>query len=492
VRAGRGPRTAPARHPSAGVRGPSVFRHSTSTPVLILISQSCIVTRIVQLAFPQHASTENSSKSHRIIPASAATKAFDRASTHKLNNYLSNNKIFSNHIKYRMFTMESNTNDIQPELINKGMLNQLNHEDIEECKEGDEEISFPKAFAFLEDESHSKYNYCAEWLEPFSSTTHNEQFEETSSLPYEVHQSSICEENNKTEASYILSSPSSVTSHHLYNNPYLHILNMKEAFKGFKFLLPIMRTEFKSHIANHEPSQHDLKIAKQRIASVVLFHGGNLERSKANIGSRQGKIRPQRKPSKLFPRLKATVSTYPLSLVCDTYESTENFKILLESSIDTAITTEAATGVDEKITETKSAEFQNVGKCIKGSSAVVEKVKKGTLDDDNDAIKYVEGFAKKWAIDETMIKDPDPDDIIRKRSLDEVEASVTDKLSSCVSSSNGTEQDGILHKKKKTKTTYHCKLCGLPKQKHKCIHLQYLERSIGVMVSYFFPLLNSL
>jgi hypothetical protein len=109
---------------------------------------------------------------------------------------------------------------------------------------------------------------------------------------------------------------------------------------------------------------------------------------------------------------------------------------------------------------------------------VVEKVKKGTLDDDNDAIKYVEGFAKKWAIDETMIKDPDPDDIIRKRSLDEVEASVTDKLSSCVSS--------------KTKTTYHCKLCGLPKQKHKCIHLQYLERSIGVMVSYFFPLLNSL
>jgi len=375
----------------------------------------------------------------------------------------------------------------------KGTPNQLNHDYIKECKEGDEEISSPKAFSFLEDESHIESNYRTEWLEPFSSTMHDEEFEETSSLLCVVPQSSIYEENNNTEASNILSTPSSVTSHHLYNNnPYLHILNMKEAFKGFKFLLPIMRTEFKNYIANHEPSQHDLKIAKQRIASAVLFHGGNLERLKANIGSRQGKIRPQRKPSKLFPQLKATVSTYPLSLICNTCENTENFNILQESSTDTTITTEAATGVDEKITDTSSTEFQNLGKCIKGSSDVVEKATKCTVDDDNDAIKYVEGFAKKWALDETMIQDPDPGDTIRKRSTDEVEASDTDKSSACVSSSNGTEQDGILHKKKKTTTTYHCKLCGLPKQKHKCIHLQYLERSIGVMVSYFFLLLNSL
>jgi hypothetical protein len=386
--------------------------------------------------------------------------------------------------------MVSKSTDVKPELINTGTLNQLNHDYIKECKEGDEEISSPKAFSFLKDESHSKSNYCSECLEPFSSTMHDE---ECSSLLYEVHLSNICEENNKKGASNTLSSTSSVTSHHLYNNPYLHILNMKEAFKGFKFLLPIMRTEFKHYVANHEPSQHDLKIARQRIASVVLFHGGNLERSKANIGSRQGKIRLQRKPSKLFPRLKATVSTYPLNLVCNTCENTENLKILQGSSANTTITTEAATGVDEKIIDTNTTEFQNyLGKCIKGNSDVVEKVTKGTVDHNNDAMKSVGGLAKKWALDETMINDPDLGDTIRKRSLDEVEAGDTDKSSVCVSSSNGTEQGGILHKKKKTKTTYHCKLCGLPKQKHKCIYLQYLERSIGVMVSYFFLLLNSL
>lgn len=394
--------------------------------------------------------------------------------THKLN-HLSNNKFLHIISSEMYFTMASEISENKPELIKKATLNQWNHDDIIKecisCEEGDEEISFPTAFDFLEDECHSKSNYCTEWLEPSSSTMHDEEFEEASSLPYEVHQSSICEENSKNEGKNILSSPSSVTSHRLYYNPYLHILNMKEAFKDFKFLLPIMRTEF-NYTTEHEPSQHDLKIAKQRLASVVLFHGGNLERSKENIGTRHGKIRTQRKPSTLLPRLKATASSDPLQKTIKPCKNTENYKILQESSSDTTTTIEADTSVDVKIHEAKD-------ECIKRSSAVVNEVTKDNVGYDNEKLKFES--AKKSATNETTTKDPD--DTNRKRSMDEGEAEVTDR---CESPGNGTEQDGILPTKKKTKTTYHCKICGLPKQKHQCIHFQYLERSMGVMVSYFY------
>lgn len=383
--------------------------------------------------------------------------------------------------------MTSKIGENKPELIKKATLNQWNHDDIIKecvsCEEGDEEISFPTAFDFLEDESHSKSNYCTEWLQPSSSTIHDEEFEEISSLLYEVHQSSICEEDNQNEGKNILSSPTSVTSHRLYYNPYLHILIMKEAFKGFKFLLPIMRTEF-NYTTEHEPSQHNLKIAKQRLASVVLFHGGNLERSKVNVGSRQGKTRAQRKPSALLPRLKTIVSSDLCQKTISPRENTENVKILHESISDTTTTIEADTSADVNIHKVKGTVIKNVRACIKKSSAVVNHETKGNVDYDNE--KWKLELAKKSATSEATIQDPG--DTNRKRSMDEGEAGFTDR---CGSPGNNTEQDGILPTKKKPKSTYHCKICGLPKQKHQCIHFQYLERSMGVMVSFFFILINS-
>jgi hypothetical protein len=101
-----------------------------------------------------------------------------------------------------------------------------------------------------------------------------------------------------------LSSQSSVISNRSCKNPYLQITKIIEAFREFLFLLPFLKMERRKDISQNESSRSDFLVAKRRLESVVLFHGGNLQRLTSNVSShRQGNNSHRKKKSSTLSKL---------------------------------------------------------------------------------------------------------------------------------------------------------------------------------------------
>jgi hypothetical protein len=383
--------------------------------------------------------------------------------------------------------------------------------------------SFPNTFDFLERENLINAEYCVDFVEPFPSILElearwpDDEVEEICQAPStntkeanEVQPSSntsdISKNHQNNETYDSSSSPSSVTSNLLQHNPYLQIISMKEAFEGFKFLLPIMRIDIKKDIPKREPSRCDLQVAKQRLASIVLFHGGNLkQRPKSNAGSHEQKKKKKTKRnfSLLVPQLESKVNASTLTLKDIPSEARNMFKELTENSSNSSTTTEASAAVNRKVCETTSTEImQDVG-CVYQKSSKGRKLIKSLAKNDckNDSASMGSSITENRIVNESpsqrILEDgealPKSSNVYitlisnsEKKSFEVTEASITDSKSGCESARKVILQDGTLPPNKKMKTTYHCKLCGLPKQKHNCVHRQNLQRSIGTMVSIFY------
>jgi hypothetical protein len=334
---------------------------------------------------------------------------------------------------------------------------------INECLscEGGEEVvesSFPKTFEFLTGENQSNAEHFVNFDDPFCTSfelvsgwhdddlehacpTPSACYEKTNELSQNSTKSEVGKKEQKNETYNSSSSPSSVKTKFLYHNPYLQILRMKEAFEGFQFLLPILRKERKKDIKKYDTFRCDLQIAKQRIASIVLFHGGNVkQQQKSNVYGHQGKKKTVGEYSITLPQLETNVNSYPLRWSVKSSEDRSIFKDLAEKSNSSSTTMEG-------ISPNSNYTFASMGSRITDKRSVKPSPSKVTMPNNR-----------------AMVKNLDKKN--RKKSIEERDRSITDDV-----------QD-----EKKIKSTYHCKYCGLPKQKHKCVHRRNIQQSIGIMV----------
>ena len=226
-----------------------------------------------------------------------------------------------------------------------------------------------------------------------------------------------------------LISPSSVMSSLPYQNPYHHILSLVDAFEDFTFLLPILRTSLsgkRSHM--YGPSQRDVLVARRRLACAVCFFGGNL---RSRVFSRNA-ISP-----------KKTSNTR--KIVSLSRSRSKKSDIRFQPNIEKTVAVAGHKASNNNDVKCTSVVAPN-GNTEVGNKKV-EALKEAETENDSDTMERrdFESGAMSESMNEEEMKEGRPN-VERK------------------------------------KTTYRCRLCGLPKQKHACIFLELLQRSIGTMV----------
>lgn len=250
------------------------------------------------------------------------------------------------------------------------------------------------------------------------------------------------------------SSQSSVTSKRSCNNPYLQITKIKEAFREFLFLLPILKMELRKAIPQNESSRSDFLVAKQRLESVVLFHGGNLQRLTSNVSShRKGNNSHRKKKS-------STISKLEIQDKCAGERGI--FKDLTESNNNSC--KEVSVG-KEKIYERASVQSEHDGKSSHQRSTVSRRVIQ-TLEGPNSTNIFSASLAKTELSSKVGIKEKASMKQYKKKGCEIV-----------IQSAAATE--------KKRKASPNFQHYSVPKQKQKRYNRQVLQKSVGIMVRIF-------